>query len=789
MLAGLINELSVQPDDLTLILDDYHLADGSAVQSGMTLLVERLPPQVHLVISTRVDPALPIARLRARGELVEIRAADLRFTDGEASVFLSDLGLALSPGDQAALGARTEGWAAALQLAALSLQGCADPSGFIAGFAGDDRFVVDYLAEEVLDRQPAHVRRFLLDTSILGGLTGELCDAVGDRSDGKAMLEALERANLFVVPLDDTRRWYRYHHLFAEVLRAHLVDERPEAVAELHRRASAWYASAGGPEAAVRHALAAGDADRAADLVELAIPGLRRQRREDVIRHWASELPGEVLANRPVLAVGLIGGLAASNEFNDLDRRLCQVEQDLARPPEQLVIHDWPEFARLPGLIETYRSALALVHGDTKATVAHAEAAHGLAADDDHLTIAAASALAGLAAWTEGDIHVAHRSYALAADELAQAGYVADVLGCTVTLVDLELTRGRLGAAQRAADDALRLAEIEGRGPGPVRGTADMYVALARVAWERGEIDTAAAQLDHAARLGEGAGLPQNPYRWRVAMAALRDGQGDPAAAAGLLAEAERVYVGDFSPNVRPVAATRARLAAARGDLAGARAWLASVSLGLDNDPIYRHEYELVTVARVLLAEHASTGSPSLVAEATGLLNRVLVAAEAGARTGSVIEILVVSALALQAAGEQGQALSSLERAVRLAESEGWVRVFTAEGSHLTGLLRTLAAQRPGWAFARRLRGNAAPVYGIPTRQPLIDPLSERELDVLRLLASELDGPAIARQLSVSLATVRTHTQRIYTKLGVNNRRGAVSLAHQLNLFGHERHR
>ncbi len=337
VLATLLNELSVRSDDLTVVLDDYHLAEGPDIQPGMVFLIDHLPPQVHVVISTRADPALPLARLRARGELVEVRAADLRFTGDEATAYLNDVNtLGLEPADVATLESRTEGWAAALQLAALSLRGRDDASQFIAGFSGDDRFVVDYLVDEVLDRQPPDVRRFLLDTSTLDRLAAPLCDAVTGRTDGKAMLESLERQNLFVVPLDDQRRWYRYHHLFADVLHARLLDERPGDESGLHRRASDWYDQAGDPEAAVRHALAAGDVALAADRVELAMPELRRERREAVIRRWIDELPADIVRNRPVLAVGFIGGLAASNEFGGLAQRLRRRRTALGGPARRL---------------------------------------------------------------------------------------------------------------------------------------------------------------------------------------------------------------------------------------------------------------------------------------------------------------------------------------------------------------------------------------------------------------------------------------------------------------------
>ena len=328
VLTALLNDLGATAGDIVLVLDDYHVIDARDVQDGMAFLLDHLPPQLHVVIASRADPALPLARLRARGELVEIRAAELRFTPDEAAAYLNEMmGLQLTARDVAALEGRTEGWIAALQLAALSMQGRDDVAGFIAGFAGDDRYVVDYLAEEVLQRQPDRVQAFLLQTSILGRLSGPLCDAVTGQGGGKAMLEALDRGNLFLVPLDDRRRWYRYHQLFADVLHARLLDEQPGQVPDLHRRASAWYQQNGEPSEAIGHALAAGDFERAADLVELAIPAMRRTRQEATVRGWLEVLPDEVVRVRPVLSVHFAGALLARGELEGVEGRLRDAER------------------------------------------------------------------------------------------------------------------------------------------------------------------------------------------------------------------------------------------------------------------------------------------------------------------------------------------------------------------------------------------------------------------------------------------------------------------------------
>jgi LuxR family maltose regulon positive regulatory protein len=327
-LVALLNDLDAISDDVVLVLDDYHVIDARDVQDAMAFLLEHLPPQIHLVIASRTDPPLPLARLRGRGELAEIRAADLRFTPGEAAEYLNEvMGLVLTAADVAALEGRTEGWIAALQLAALSMQGREDTAAFIDGFAGDDRYIVDFLAEEVLQRQPEHVQHFLLQTSILDRLSGPLCDAVTGQDGGKAKLTALERGNLFLVPLDDRRRWYRYHQLFADVLHARLLDEQPDDVPELHRRASAWYEQNDEPSEAIRHALAAQDFERAADLVELAIPAMRRSRQEAAVLGWLELLPDEVVRVRPVLSVGFAGALLAGGEYEAVEARLRDAER------------------------------------------------------------------------------------------------------------------------------------------------------------------------------------------------------------------------------------------------------------------------------------------------------------------------------------------------------------------------------------------------------------------------------------------------------------------------------
>ena len=811
VLATLLNDLSASSDDVVLVLDDYHVIDARDVQDGMAFLLEHLPPQMHLVIASRADPTLPLSRLRGRGELVEIRAADLRFTPDEAAAYLNEvMGLVLTAQDVAALEGRTEGWIAALQLAALSMQGRADIAGFIAGFAGDDRYIIDYLVEEVLQRQPDNVRSFLLKTSILSRLSGPLCDAVTGQDGGKPMLEALDRGNLFLIQLDDRRQWYRYQHLFGDVLRAHLLDEQPDLVHELHLRASNWYERNGERSEAIRHTLAAEDFERAADLVELAIPAMRRSRQEATVRGWLEALPGEVVQVRPVLIVGYAGALLLGGELEGVEARLEDAERWLDTTtgnhvgPEAssagMVVVDDEEFRALPGTIALYRAALALAGGDVPGTVRHAQRALELSPEGD-LRRASASGLLGLAYWTSGDLEEGHRAYADCMAGLRRVGHVADTFGCAIALADIRRRQGRLGDAMHTYEQALQLASEQGGSV--LRGTADMYVGISEIHRERNDLPTATQYLLRSQELGEHLGLPQNPYRWRVAMARIREAEGDLGAALDLLNEAERLYVSDFFPNVRPVPAWRARVWVEQGALGEALGWARERGLSVDDDLSYLREFEHITLVRVLLAQPRAERAEGSIDEATQLLDRLLQAAEEGGRTGSVIEILVLQALAHQTQGDLPAALGSLESALTLAEPEGYVRVFADEGAPMAILLRAAARVAPGEQKGiarddvRRLLAavdkteDSPPVsQGLPEdRQGLVEPLSKRELEVLRLLGTDLDGPDIARELVVSLNTVRTHTKNIYAKLGVNNRRAAVRRAEQLDLLSRTRDR
>ncbi len=574
VVTALLNALAEHPGELWLVLDDYHLAEGPALTPGVTLLLEHLPPQVHVVLSTRADPDLPLARWRARGELVEVRAADLRFTSSETNAYLDAAApVRLSDEQVQALENRTEGWIAALQLAAVSLQGRDDVEAFITGFAGDDRYVVDYLVEEVLAHQPAPVREFLLHSAVLNRLTGPLCDAVVGRDDGATMLRTLERANLFLVALDDRREWFRYHQLFADVLRARLLAEQPELVPVLHRRASDWCAQHGLTDEAIEHAIAAGDADRAATLVELAVPEIRRHRQEAKMRGWLHALPDDTVRRSPVLGMFAAALRLAAGDLDGTVRWLDDAERALRSEPAdgERAWADTVELRTLPATIAMYRASVAQARGDVEGTQAHARRALDLAGPDDHLARGGAEGFVAMAAWARGDVVTAFETFSDAVASLRAGDDLVDGLGGTVVLADLSRAAGRPVRAHELSDRALQ--EAEDLGAPVTKAAAELHVVLAELDTEVGELGRARTHLEAASALTERAPVTESHFRLFVASALLAAAEGDLAAALRHLDRAESLHRPGFFPDVRPVPALRARLRLAAGDLAGAVRW------------------------------------------------------------------------------------------------------------------------------------------------------------------------------------------------------------------------
>ncbi len=782
VVAALINELASTTVDVWLVLDDYHTVRSRQVHEGMALLLDNVAPSTHVVIITRADPDLALARWRVRRELVEVRVADLRFTLAETEMFLNDVSdLNLSGSDIEALGQRTEGWVAALQLAALSLRDRDEPSAFISRFAGNDKYVVDYLVDEVLAHQSSDVREFLLRTSVLDRLTGSLCDALTGREDGRMMLESLERANLFLFPLDDQRTWYRYHHLFVDVLRVRLHQERGDSALLLHGNASRWYEGNGDVEDSVTHALAASDHQRAGYLVETALPSVRRERQDALLMRWLGALADEVVEGSPVLNVFYGWMLMVSGDPGAAEARFHGATDLLASAPAD-VRAEWvhtDELRSLPATIAVFEASLAQARGQLAETARHAQRALDLSGPDDHLARGTATAFLGLTSWADGDVAKAVRTFTDAVGSMRAAGNLADALGGTVVLSDMWLASGRPREARRLMRDALITSESQG--VSFAQTSALLHVGLSEIDLEVGDLAEARWHLDTALALDDHLSVTANHFRWFLAMGRLSEAEGDWASAGDLLDRAQSLYRPGFFVDVRPIPAVKARVLIAANQLNDAEAWAGEREWSTTQARVYLREYEFLTYVRLLLAQHRMQPNPAGVDTAARLLQLLLEPARKDERWGSVVEILALTALALDAQGNRSGAVDRLSEAFTAAPEPGaYARLFLAEGDPMQALLKH--GQRDGAGD-----GQAARVLALHERptlnHTLADPLSERETQVLRLLDSDLTGPEIARALFVSHNTVRTHTRHIFAKLQVTTRRAAVLRAGELRLL------
>jgi LuxR family maltose regulon positive regulatory protein len=790
LLATLINEIAAIPDNFILVLDDYHVIDSEIIDHALTYLLDHLPSQMHLVITTREDPSLPLPRYRARGQMIELRAADLRFSSAEVTDLLNQvMGLKLQDSDIAALEARTEGWIAGLQLAALSMHGREDIASFIKAFTGSHRFVLDYLAGEVLDRQPESVRNFLLQTAILDRLCAPLCEAVTAREDGKEMLDILERNNLFLIPLDDERKWFRYHHLFAEVLLTYLMEAQPDLVATIHLRASAWFEHNGLRPDAIRHALAAEDFEYAAGLIELARPAMDLGYQSSTWLGWVKALPDVLVHTRPVLNMGYGWALLDGGELEASEARLQDAERLLNEPPDKMVVVDNEQFRSLPASIATARAYRSLALGDVTGTVKYARLALELTPEDDQVRYLQATSLLGLAEYTSGDLEAAEHSLSEFCLNLQKTGEIPTLIGITFLLADIRVALGRLHEAESSYQKSIRLAI--GQGEPPPLGTVDLYRGLGELYIQWDDLESTSRYLQISQKLGEQAELTDWKYRLCLSHACLKEAQGDLNGALILLDEAERVHIRGPLPDVRPVTAMRVRIWLKQGKLADSKRWASAQKLSVDDDLSFMREFEYITLARVLIATGKRDRMAGLLDEAIRLLGRLLQEAENGGRMGSVIQILLLQALAYQTQDKLSDSLNTLERALSLAKPEGYIRIFVEEGETMRLLIEKLSHNRshPLSGYVDKLLAAftqpmaVSKFAKISQESGLVEPLSERELEVLRLLRSELSGPEIAQQMIISLNTLRTHTKNIFRKLGVKNRRAAISRSEEFDIF------
>jgi LuxR family transcriptional regulator, maltose regulon positive regulatory protein len=798
ILANLLNELAAFPDDFALVFDDHHVIENPALHDNVTFLLDHLPPNMHLILTSRTDPPIPLARLRARRQLSEIRAADLRFTSEEAAAFLNEImGLSLTTEDITALETRTEGWIAGLQLAALSMQGRRDLTSFIRAFTGSHAYIVDYLAEEVLQRQPDNVQTFLLQTSILERLSGSLCDAVTGRSDGQVMLEQLQHNNLFIIPLDDERQWYRYHHLFADVLRAHLQQAHPDNVHKFHRRASGWYEQQGLLAEAITLAVAAADLEQVARLVEQHGPHLTQRGQVHTVLGWLNALPNALVRSRASLCIVHAQTLMFTGHLEAAEARLNDAEQciqtDTSANQAQAIL----------GQVALIRAIIMRFYGNLAHSITLSRLALELLPEAQANLRSVALLNAARVYLVSGHVtSVNERLLLEAITQIRTLGNQVAIMTSLTNLARLQTLQGRLRQATTTYAEAIQVA------PGPevlraLIGSLAYYAGLGDLLREQNDLDEAerllAQGLDAATQLFD-ADLVALCYR---ALARLKQARGDYVGAIETLDEfAQLAHQRKFFETlITQGAATQARLQLAQGDLVAAIRWVDERDLPVDGESSYPHELAYLTLIRVRIAQGRHNPAGSYLHEALRLLAWLLRAAEVGERIGSVIEILILRALALQAQGDSNGAVTALERALLLAGAEGYVRLFVDEGAPMTELLLQAAASglapnyvgkllaafpaeeqesRPG-AGEQKVASSPLPPH--PLAPELIESLSVRELEVLHLVAAGQSNQEIAQALFLSVGTVKKHLNNIFGKLDVNSRTQAVALARELQLL------
>lgn len=793
VLTTLLNEIVTVQDDFALILDDYHLIDAQAVDDTVSFLLDNLPPQMHLVIITREDPHLPLSRMRARGKLTEIRAVDLRFSSAEAAQFLNQaMGLNLAAEDIGVLEMKTEGWIAGLSLAAISMQGRRDTSDLIQSFTGSHRFVLDYLIEEVLEQQPEELQTFLLSTAVLNKLTGPLCDALTNQDNGWETLERLERANLFVVPLDEERCWYRYHHLFADLLHQRLQQTDPDLLPALHLRASMWYEENGFIDEAIEHALQKEDFERAADIIAEYIDDDWQYGERKKLQRWLVGLPEELIEVKPQLCILYARILFTRGQISESERYIQAAEAALgvgtfarllpaSKEMEQRLD---PEKKQLWGRMATVQSGLVSYRGDEEGSIQYAKQALRYLPKSDLAWRSSALDLLASAYSVTGDAVSAFHTRLGAIETSKAAGNAYITLYTSLRLVVTLRDLGRLQQAIELCEEQLSIAKENGLSQTALVGW--LYALWGEILAEKHELEQARELAIQGVNLTDhGKDVILLSSSTLCLLRVLFSQRDWDEAAAIIQAVNGHTPEKEMSPWItNQMAAWQARIWLAQGKLDRASRWAEESEFDVDDALLPLHDFDYVVLARILTAE-------GRLDEAGRLLQRLYEAAEAGGRISKAIELLVLQALVYQAKGDVGQALGALEAALDLAEPGGFTGIFVDEGPAMAHLLSE--AQRRGVAPqpVRRLLAafegtGAGPDGALPAETPgseLIEPLSERELEVLHCIAEGLSNREIANRLYLSLNTVKVHARNIYGKLGAHRRTEAVARAKALGVL------
>ncbi|MCP4679496.1 MAG: AAA family ATPase [Deltaproteobacteria bacterium] len=775
-----LNELASCEDDIVLILDDYHFIQSEDVHAGMSFLLEHAPPSLHLVIATRVDPSLPISRLRAGHRLTELRAADLCFDAPEATSFLGDvMGLSLGEGDVTTLAQRTEGWIVGLQLAALSLQGREDTHGFIQSFSGGHQYIIDYLVDEVVDRQPEERRRFLLHTSILERFDASLCDAVLERDDSRRMLEEMERSNLFVIPLDDHRGWYRYHHLFADLLRERLVRDQTGAVEGLNLRAAIWFESKELWNDALTHAFKAVDLDRAHRLQEVVTHEAVRRGRLSTFVYWATATPEELIRRRPSLGIIPAWAYIFVGEYDKAGQMIPKiVAYAETLEPSEIKRFIEGDLALMQGL------AVEKTH-DYEATLALCEQSEELMPNKERIPAAVVQAMIGSCHRAFGNFDRAMDYYREAERRgLAMGDSWTPSMAC-VDMVQICEIRGDLAGAeihcQRVID---RSENLSGRRIGSFC-RADLH--LADLLREQNQLDRALEHAEIGIRSLEDWWRPEDALIALTVMAAVRMSRGELVEAKETMAQATEVDRANPVHRTYTVGreAVEARLWAVSGNFDSADKWIAELADRPLCGIVYREKLQ-TEAAWIRLAQNRPE-------QALEIIDGLVEPAREGSRLGHLVQMLSIRAVALSEMGRTGEALEALGEALEIGAAQGHVRSLIGLGQPMGRLLK-LGLKEVGWEpraeeKAQSLLKALEPDGGesIDPRkqanQGLVEPLSERETEVLPLVAQGLSNKEIAQKLFVSVNTVKTHVHNIAAKLNVKTRTQAAAKARENGLI------
>jgi LuxR family transcriptional regulator, maltose regulon positive regulatory protein len=789
LLAGLLNEIATIEQPFILVLDDYHVIHTQPVHDAIAFLLERQPPQLHLVITSRTDPPLPLPRLRARRQVYELRTADLRFTPDETAELLRNAaGLDLSQADIDVIEHRTEGWVAALHMAALSLQGCTDVPGYIQTFSGEDRYLLDYLVEEVLHQQPEEIQTFVLQTSILDQLSAELCEVlVVERSElsaagshifrsSREIIAYLDRSNLFVVPLDDKRRWYRYHRLFGDFLRARLAEQLPEAIPSLHRRAAEWYEENGWMSEAIRHVLDGQDYDHAARLIDVSWTKFFTRGEVATLTAWLARIPEQLVPKYPQLLI--IRGWS-----NLLLLNFEVIEESIARAQHLLGVTQLPDHRRLNGSLEALRAFLAFFSGDMETSTALSYRALENLSPDDYMLRGMVLFNLGNSLLQNNQLLPAVEVFERAIPFNQKAGNLFIAIWAIHSLSMALIANGRLKEAERHLRHSLQLATKPDGHQMPV--ACKSHSGLAEIELQRNRLEFAEHHSREALRLGHLTGMDGLVGEGRIMLWIVLSMGKKHEEAQQHLAHAEALVMNmGYMESMHLVLRLKAQVALNLGDVEQAEAVLAQpFDIGLISvqERESRELLELDLRLAKLVFAAAGADIASLISDYQGHLSETYSSGQVLRRIGIQISL----AQAYEIEGKRAQAVEMLESALAEAAPEEMVSLFYGPAVIPT-LLRHIAEKGQNRGFARRVLAELWGNDDIPAqagKADLIEPLSERELEVLHWMGRGLSGPEIAEQLSVAPSTIKTHTKNIFQKLNAHSRYEAVEKARQLKLI------